>query len=70
MITHPIRKKGITPMKYYQRRIEIDRMSIAMLDSGSRVWHNGYDVTAEQRARLIDQIENLEAANAILRGVH
>jgi hypothetical protein len=56
-------------MMNYQRQIEMSKASLAALEiPANRVWHNHYDVTAEQRARLIDQIENLEAANAILRG--
>jgi hypothetical protein len=55
-------------LMYNERRIEINKLSLAALKSGNHVWRNGHDVTAEQRARLIDQIENLEAANAILRG--
>lgn len=56
--------------KSNERKIEIAKSSLAALEiSGNRVRHNGHDVTAEQRVRLIDQIEDLKVANAILRGI-
>ena len=54
-----------------ERLIEENMLSLAALKAGGRVRHNiCEDVTASQEARLIDQIDNLEAANFILRGAH